>query len=63
MSSDSLNKIDSLAKYSIQKLMTPGIQILVARKGKVIYNKNFGHHTYEKSINVTDSSIYDGFTY
>ena len=59
MSSDSLNKIDSLAKYSIQKLMTPGIQILVARKGKVIYNKNFGHHTYEKSINVTDSSIYD----
>ena len=59
MSSDSLNKIDSLAKYSIQKLMTPGIQILVARKGKVIYNKNFGHHTYEKSIKVTDSSIYD----
>ena len=59
MSSNLLNKIDSVANYSIQKLMTPGIQILVAREGKVIYNKNFGYHTYDKKIRVTDSSIYD----
>ena len=33
-----LNKLDSIAKYAIEAKMTPGIQLLVARKGKVIYN-------------------------
>src|SRR5690606_5800624 len=36
-----LNKIDSLAIMGIQDGMYPGAQILVVRKGKVIYQKNF----------------------
>ena len=32
--------------------MTPGLQILVAKKGKVIYQKAFGYHTYENKEKV-----------
>ena len=39
--------------------MTPGIQMLIARNGKIVYNKNFGYHTYNKLKKVTDSSVYD----
>ncbi|MCX7549714.1 glycoside hydrolase family 3 N-terminal domain-containing protein [Xanthomarina sp. F2636L] len=60
MSSEKLKKLDSVAQYAVDKKMTPGIQLLVARKGKVIYNKNFGTHTYDKkSEPVAFDDIYD----
>ncbi len=54
-----LKKIDSLAQYGLREEMYPGAQILVARKGKVVYQKNFGFHEYDKKIPVTDTTIYD----
>lgn len=54
-----LKKIDSLAQYGLREEMYPGAQILVARKGKVVYQKNFGFHEYNKKIPVTDTTIYD----
>lgn len=59
INSTRLAKIDSVAKYAVDSLMTPGIQLLVARKGKVIYNKNFGHHTYNGNQTVKSTDIYD----
>ena len=59
VNSDKLNKIDSLAQYAVDQKMTPGIQLLVARKGKVIYNKNFGKHTYTGNNKVKFNDIYD----
>ncbi|MDX1470082.1 MAG: glycoside hydrolase family 3 N-terminal domain-containing protein [Flavobacteriaceae bacterium] len=59
MSSNKLRKLDSLANYAINNKMTPGIQLLVARKGKVIYHKNFGYHTYEKKEKVKFEDLYD----
>ncbi len=59
MSSKKLKKIDSVAQHAINNKMTPGIQLLIARKGKVIYNKNFGKHTYEGKELVTSNDIYD----
>ncbi|MCM8570071.1 serine hydrolase [Gramella jeungdoensis] len=59
MNSAKLKKIDSLVNYAIDKKMTPGAQVLIARKGKVIYQKNFGYQTYEKELPVTDTTIYD----
>ena len=59
MSSKKLNKLDSIAKIAIKGKMTPGIQLLVARKGKIIYNKNFGKHTYEGKEEVDFDDIYD----
>ena len=54
-----LKKIDSLAKGGLWGDMYPGAQILVARKGKVIYNKTFGHHTQQKKNTVKPDDIYD----
>ncbi|MDC0009101.1 serine hydrolase [Winogradskyella sp.] len=59
MDSKLLRKIDSVANHAVDKKMTPGIQLLVARKGKVIYNKNFGYHTYSKKNAVDFDDMYD----
>lgn len=54
-----LHKIDSIVNYAISEQMTPGIQLLVARKGKVIYEKSFGYHTYKKVSEVKLNTLYD----
>ncbi|SDB34959.1 beta-glucosidase [Flavobacteriaceae bacterium MAR_2010_188] len=59
MSSKLLKKLDSVAQFAVDNKMTPGIQLLVARKGKVIYNKNFGYHTYDKKEAVKFDDMYD----
>lgn len=60
MNGDFLNsKIDSIAKTSIAQKAFPGVQILVARKGKVIFHKTYGYHTYENKNIVQKSDIYD----
>ena len=59
MNSEKLNRIDSIAQVAVDSMMTPGIQLLVARKGKVIYNKNFGKHTYKGKEKVKFNDIYD----
>ena len=60
LSSYRLKKIDSIANHAVNAGMTPGIQLIVARKGKVVYNKNFGKHTYSKGAEVVkDDDMYD----
>lgn len=59
MNSAKLKKVDSLIEVAIDQKMTPGVQVLVARKGKVIYNKSAGYHTYDKKIPVADTDLYD----
>ncbi|GEP51809.1 beta-N-acetylglucosaminidase [Flavobacterium noncentrifugens] len=54
-----LSQIDQIAKKAIDKKMTPGLQVLVARKGKVIYQKSFGSHTYDNAVKVVNSDLYD----
>jgi CubicO group peptidase (beta-lactamase class C family) len=39
--------------------MAPGLQLLIARKGKVIYEKTFGYLTYDKKERVQTTDIYD----
>ena len=57
--SEKLNKIDSIAQIAIDSSMTPGMQILVAKNGKVVYDKNFGYLTYKKKQRVNHNTIYD----
>ena len=59
MSSVKLEEIDSLAKIILKKKMTPGFQVFVARKGKVILNKSYGYHTDKKTLKVKNSDVYD----
>ncbi|MDO5972086.1 glycoside hydrolase family 3 N-terminal domain-containing protein [Flavivirga aquimarina] len=59
MSSQKLKKVDSVAQVAVNRKMTPGIQLLIARKGQVIYNKSFGKHTYEGKTKVKFDDLYD----
>lgn len=56
---DSLSRIDSLAHQAIREEMTPGCQVLVARRGSVIYQKAYGYQTYDSLAPITNQTIYD----
>ncbi|MDO4782845.1 MAG: glycoside hydrolase family 3 N-terminal domain-containing protein [Capnocytophaga felis] len=59
LSSKKLNSIDSIAQIVLNKRMAPGMQILVAKQGKIVYRKNFGTLDYNEKNPVKDNSIYD----
>ncbi|HAK10984.1 MAG TPA: serine hydrolase, partial [Chitinophagaceae bacterium] len=59
MSSAALNKINTIAQEAISKGATPGCVVLVARKGKVVYNKAFGYYNYDQAEPVQTGSVYD----
>jgi beta-glucosidase-like glycosyl hydrolase/CubicO group peptidase (beta-lactamase class C family) len=59
MSTTKLGKIDSIALQAIKDKATPGCQILIARKGTVVYNKTFGCQTYSGKDSVTENTVYD----
>ena len=53
-------KVTKLAKQAIDRRATPGMVVLVAREGKVVYEEAFGHHTYDRDARaVRTSDIYD----
>ena len=54
-----LSKIDAIAQKAIEGKMTPGMQVLVARKGNVIFQKSYGYHTYDNTTKVSNSDLYD----
>ena len=59
ISPEKLVSIDAIAKTAIDKRVTPGCQVLVAKNGNVIYSKAFGHHTYAKKQKVKQTDLYD----
>ena len=59
MDQNTINKIKEIADEAISEGATPGLQIVVARHGKVIYEEAFGHYTYEKNEPVKKETIYD----
>lgn len=59
MDSEVLKAIDSMAQDAIEKGATPGLQIVAARKGKVIYNKSFGYQDSKREKKVKKNDLYD----
>lgn len=59
LNSDTLALIDSIALELIREEAAPGCQVLVAKDGKIVYHKAFGHHTYEKTSPVLTTDVYD----
>ena len=59
ISSVLLEQIDSIALDGIDKKAYPGCVVLVAKKGKVIYHKGFGHHSYKYRPLVDKDDVYD----
>lgn len=56
---DNLKAIDDIANEAITNRATPGCVVLVAKDGKVIYNKAYGYHTYDKSMPDKLTDIFD----
>ena len=54
-----LNRIDSIVKVSIDSMMTPGVQLLVAKDSKVIFDKSYGKLRYDKDNIVNPNTKYD----
>ena len=48
VNTDELKEIDNIVNEGIAGKAAPGMVVLVAKDGKVIYNKAFGYHTYDK---------------
>lgn len=59
MNSYKLKRIDSIVEVTLREKMAPGLQLIVARKGKVIFDKSYGYHTYNKTREVKTSDLYD----
>jgi CubicO group peptidase (beta-lactamase class C family) len=58
LSSERLNRIDTVLKADIEKGQIPGAVALVARKGKIAYFKRFGMRNKEKSLPMEKDSIF-----
>jgi len=54
-----LNSIDSIANDAIKKHAFPGCVVLVARDGKIVFNKAYGYLTYDSIQPVYRETIYD----
>lgn len=66
MDSRKLARLDTLARSICASGITPGCQMVVTRRGKVVYQRSFGTLTYApkgdsltRRAPVTDSTIYD----
>ncbi|VAW10228.1 beta-glycosyl hydrolase / Uncharacterized esterase [hydrothermal vent metagenome] len=58
-SSSKLAEVDRLVQDGLDSLMYPGAQVLIARRGKIIYNKGFGKPTYDSKEKITPEHLYD----
>ncbi len=59
MQSDILNEIDSVANDAIKNHAAPGCVVLVAKDGKVAFQRSYGYTNYDSAEAVTTRMIYD----
>ena len=56
---DALDVIDAVALKGIAARAYPGCQVLLAKEGKIFYDKAFGQPRYEDTVKVTPEHLYD----
>lgn len=59
LSSEKLAAIDTIALNAIEKGAAPGMVVLVAKDGKVAYEKAFGYTNFDKQEAVNKDMLYD----
>lgn len=52
-------RIDAIAKEAIDQRAAPGMVVMAVKDGQVIFEKAYGHHTYEKKQATRLSDIFD----
>lgn len=53
------SQIDSIANVIMSDEMSPGFQLLIAKEKKILFEKSYGYHTYDKKIDVKNDDLYD----
>ena len=59
INANNLAEIDKIAYEAISNQATPGCVVLVAKDGKVIFNKAYGYHTYDRTLPDKLTDIFD----
>lgn len=59
MDSKTLSYIDSICYKSVRDGATPGCQVVVAKDGMIVYEKNFGTISVDSKVSVTSNTLYD----
>jgi CubicO group peptidase (beta-lactamase class C family) len=59
VNADNLLPIDNIAAEAILEQATPGCVVLVVKDGKVIFNKAYGYHTYDKTLPDKLTDLFD----
>ncbi len=59
LSTEALAKIDVIALEAIAKGAMPGCVVLVAKNGKIAYNKAFGYTNFDKTEPINIDMVYD----
>lgn len=54
-----LKKIDVIVKEAIRKRATPGAVVMVLKDGQIVFDRAYGHHTYDKEVRTRSSDIFD----
>ena len=51
--------MDSLVRIGLKEKAYPGCQMLLAKNGKVFYQRSYGYHTYDQKLAVQNDDLYD----
>jgi beta-N-acetylhexosaminidase len=52
-------QIDSIVKIGLAAKAFPGCEVMVARKGIVVFSKTYGFHSYDNRISVQEDDLFD----
>jgi beta-N-acetylhexosaminidase len=53
------SKIDSIVQAGLEARAFPGCEVMVARKGVVVFQKAYGYQTYDNRVAVQEDDLYD----
>ncbi|MCK4881138.1 MAG: serine hydrolase, partial [Bacteroidales bacterium] len=56
---DTLLKMEEIINHALKEKAMPGCQVLVARRGKVVWHRTYGYHTNQNKRPVEPDDIYD----
>jgi CubicO group peptidase (beta-lactamase class C family) len=54
-----LKKIDAIVEEAIREGATPGAVVLVLKDGEIVFDRAYGHHTYEQDLPTRSTDIFD----